>query len=312
MISKQDFLRAVQTEIFPILKQNQGKMKRYSWLSKAIIISSFVLMIFFSLLYAYLCDHHVLNTHKWVYFLLIFSFLVITGLALEFYNRCCKRIKSMVNPKIFYLLGLDNNIYFDNPLKEMAGTGIFPYFDDKIMEDSFNYEIGDSFAIRETQHSLFVQEVELENENNRRRQHIFSGIVISAKQLRPVDFSLLILDKKSSKAKLSEVKIKWQKIAEDFPDKEFLFYTDNPQACMGYLTPTFISVIEKLKADGEEPLNILFHNGKIFLAFSTHRDLFEYINWDNFSDIEPYEELYDDIQSIHQVDELLMELEEKY
>ena len=317
MISKQDFLSMVQTEIFPILRQYQEKNKRDRLFTKILSLFSFLMAILCSCLYV--CFYH--NHNKLVFCIFVVLPFVIGAWILEAYSRYCNRIKSMIRPKIFYLLGLDNNTYFDNPLKEVSESGLVPYFNYEELADSFEgIKIDDTFSVRDTQHSLFVQEVDNlseERDRNRKqkRRNVFSGIIIEGKQLCPKNFSLLILDKKNEKVELKfgptspKIKIQWQKVENKFLNKDFSFYTDNPELRGKHLTPSLLSIIEKLKSENGEPLNILFHNGKIFLAISTKRDLFEYINWEDFSDIEPYVQLYDDIESLHQLDKLLSELE---
>ena len=313
MISKQGFLNTIKDEIFPILQGHQDKTEQFrKRVTKRLPLISLFLVILFIGLSFFLMMKQILYLSPSVLFFLFLLGIVPSIWGFISFSCYCKKIENDLKPKVFALLGLDENSDEDL-LEELSDTGVLPYFNEEMIDDSF--------AVRGSLHSLFIQEIDLEKSSGKHSTHIFSGIIIAAKQLHPKNFSLLILDSQNRKnrspreltnklfSKLSGVHFQWQRVEDKFLENNFSFYTDNPELCAKCLTPAFESVVEKLKAGDGEPLNILFHNGKIFLVVATKRDFFECINWKNFSDTEPYEQLYDDIQSLYQVDELLSELE---
>ena len=151
---------------------------------------------------------------------------------------------------------------------------------------------------------------------------VFYGILVSSKKFQLFNSSLLMLDKtfkhnRKQQELISRYPTKllgkgkhWEVIScgDSWLNSEYMIYGMNIETDK-ILVSAFVGEIKKLKSLYPVPINILINMEGIFLAIETDKYLFDLSGLIN---IKPYEEFYDRVKTLNQLDDIFKNLENSF
>ena len=306
MISKQDFLGNVRMKVIPVIQKRTEEEKLPTFL-----ITQKNRLIFAVSLFILVCCFF-----SYQGLALIGGFSILGGCVLVAYYK--RKMNQFVKQQIFPLFNLEERrIFADGFMQEISQTGIVPHCDEA--------KVDDSFVLKDSEHSLFVQEAELVRGSGKHSHIVFNGLIINSTKIRWKNISLLLWDKSISKSHFTEAinrfvsklvreKVPREKIicSDEKFAAEYDVYASNQIEAEKALTSQFIWAVHKLKSVFKKPMNLWIDKNEITLAIPLEDAIFECFNWKNFSDLSLYEKFYDEIQCLHFLDEVLYELESRY
>ena len=308
MITKEEFLKQVKTQIYPLIdKKRDAKVFRVCMTGSIFIFFSLLcLLIYLHVSYS-APDKETLNNR-------IFGFIVgplgisvlISCVVWRAYVRYTKR---SLRPIIFKIL---NATHIRE--KEIQGLSIRQlqkmFFLPRYYWRDIDKVQNDSLGLMDEKVPFYIQEVSFAR--GWLKRETFQGPVARFFLPKETNLSLMVLKKEALLSKDAAVLSTkegindllksqgWQILSSKntkFSADYFVFTNDMAEA-RRVMTPRFLEQIKELEDIYEAPINFLFDKGQLILAIKTDKDMFEFFTEARM--IQTYAKFYDEIAALDQ------------
>ncbi|MBE6450189.1 MAG: DUF3137 domain-containing protein [Alphaproteobacteria bacterium] len=290
MISKEKFIRKIQTEVFPqLLATEKNRRKALFWCMLWLLVAS--------LFFIFGCRHYAdVFSDKNKFTTLSIPIILCLCLTARIWHDFVHKQKRKFSPIFLKFLGKLNNKQTAINKSLLQHTCFFNHFDYITYDDCI------SGTFEKTQFS--VAETKLRVYGKKHDVTIFQGVCIDIPMKIPVSgYTLLYNTKLPQKVPVLE-----QISLEDVSFcKNYQIYSDNQIDARVLLTPVFIEKLNNLKK--------AFHNKRIDVAFFGNHAVFIMRTWKNLfesyslfrkiTNIKTYEKFYDEIKAIHDMMKIL-------
>ena len=321
MISKQDFLDRVQTQIFPILSSCKWKEKlveilSFEYLFATLPIASVVFYWVFCLIFSSILSIDFMFVKLLSVFSSIFLSVFLFFLSLYLSDKISRKIDIQVEPTVFSALNLTplpKTSQDDKLINNLSDYGFLPIFN--------AYSIEQSFSLKKTYCNLSASFLELAyTDPEHIESTVFTGWLVSSKKIFWTNSSLLILDKKH------EYNLSQEKVTQNYPKKslehgqrwelidcndsqlnnEYTIYGINIHDAKQIFSPKLIEGIKKIKSIYSTS-NILINKNGIFIALEKQDGFIPLLDFD--MELESYEKFYDTFQNLVELDSVLSDFD---
>lgn len=287
MISKQDFIYKVKTEVFPKLVLTERDRKKTLYKGCCWILIASVIAFFSRNLFLNGEKEGLDETLRKITITLIVGCLGYAGYIWDIF---ISRQKKKFSPIFLRFLGDLKNRQKTIGRELLRHTCLFSEF------DNLNYDDRISGSFKDTLFS--VSEVTLKRKGPKNDTTVFKGICIDIPMKIPVSgYTLLFNTKIPQKVPILE-KISLEDITFR---KNYQAYSDNQIDARVLLTPIFMDRLNGLKKCFQNKrVDVSFFGNHAIFAIHTSRNLFEsYSLFRPVTNIKTYEKFYDEIKAIY-------------
>ena len=286
MISKEEFIHKIKTEVFPKLLATE-KARKKALLKGYFFI--FLACLFVPLLFKNFND---IDSAK-IFLMFVYGFILVGGIIWADFRNQKKAIFSPIFLNFLGDLTNKRSLISDAILRY---TALFPTFDYVSYDDSI------SGTFENTQFS--VSEICLKRRDKRFDLTVFNGICINIPMKSSVSGYTLLFNTKIPQMIPVLKKVKLEDVSFS---KKYQIYSDNQIDARVLLTPAFMERLDNLqKCFHNKRVDVSFFDNQAVFVIHTSKNLFEaYPLFRSVTDVKTYERFYDEVKAIYDMINLL-------